>query len=79
MLRVVKRGGHVIFTVRDNETAVEYVTELKRKVRQMSDQGQWRQVSMKRATQYAVNYAPGDGAAGESGPMYSLVYHFVKL
>lgn len=82
MLRTVKRGGHMIFTVRDNLTAKEYVAKLKDQVKSMEAENQWTQISMSRAEQYAVNCATAKDPTGKSdideGPMYSLVYHFTK-
>jgi len=83
MLRVVKTGGHFIFTVRDNITAKEYVQQLKELVKKMEDDGEWTQVSVSRIEQYAVNCATNDDPTGtkdhpENGPMYSLVYHYVR-
>jgi len=85
MLRSVKPGGHIIFTVRDNITAKEYVKSLKELVKQMEDDNQWRQVSLSRVQQYAVNCAtPDDPKAtkannnDDNGAMYSLVYHYTK-
>lgn len=83
MLRTVKTGGHMIFTVRDNITACEYVAELKELIKQMEVDGKWRQVSMTRAEQYAVNCATPTDPTGQTehkdnGPMYSLVYHYIK-
>jgi len=83
MLRVVKSGGHFIFTVRDNITAKEYVQQLKELVKKMEDDGEWQQVSVGRVEQYAVNCATSDDPTGtkdhpENGAMYSLVYHYVR-
>lgn len=83
MLRLVKPGGHMIFTVRDNYTAREYVAKLKEEVKRMEAEGMWSQFSMTRAEQYAVNCATNDDPTGkadhpENGPMYSLVYHFIR-
>jgi len=83
MLRVVKTGGHFIFTVRDNITAKQYVQQLKELIKKMEDDGEWTQVSVGRVEQYAVNCATSDDPTGkedhpDNGPMYSLVYHYVK-
>merc|ERR1739838_833837 len=64
MLRVVKKGGHMIFTVRDNLTAIDYVAQLKKDVQEMCDAGQWRQVSLSRATQYRSTTPTPRTAAG---------------
>ena len=77
MLRIVKPGGHMIFTVRDNATAAEYVSQLHKVVEDMKSKKMWKEVSMTRVEQYAHNCASNDPEK-DDGPMYSLVFHFIK-